>query len=535
METIKKKLNSMVSGAMVMLAAGVAMSSCTNLDEKMYSDLEGGVGGGNVDASELLISAYNSLNSTHQLGNRWNMNEVSTDEAIIPIRGGDWDDSGLHQAIHLHFWDADNGHMSAAFGSLHTAQFRANNVLAAPGATVQERAEARFIRAFAMYDVLNLWGFIVQRKDLQEARENPSVMETKDAIDFIQQELEAIIADLPEFKKTEAYVASKHAARFLLMKLHLNKGTFLNRENPTFAKADMDKVLELAKDIKDDPRDLALSVGGKEYFDNFAPNNDQISKENIFTIINSATRGGRMANVWNTVAHYAMDPSGWNGAATLKKFYESYNTSDVRLGMAYNGYPQEAGRTNPKGENNVGFLVGQQYNLTDGTPLVARNPANAPLVFVPEISFRTSGPTLETAGIRVYKYPFDYEAYDKGQNVNNDWVVFRYADVLLMEAEAILRGGTPGTSADALNLVNGIRAARNATPFPTLTLDNLLDERGRELYWEGWRREDLIRFGKFLEPDEIRTTTSAPHRLLYAVPAQQLAVNPNLKQNPGYE
>jgi len=535
MKTIKKKLNGMAAGAIPLLFAAAALSSCTDLDEKMYSDLESGAGGGGADAAGLLISAYDAQNGQHQAGDRWRLSELSTDEAIIPTRGGDWDDGGTHRAIHLHIWNADNPYMTNAFESLNTIQFRADNVLAAPSATAQQKAEARFIRALAMYDVLNLWGFIVQRKDLQDVWENPTVIETKEAIDLIQQELETLIADLPEFDGTKAYTASKHAARFLLMKLHLNKAVFLNREDPTFAKADMDKVLELAKAIKDDPRGLVLSVGGKEYFDNFAPHNDQASKENIYTLVNNSGSRGGMTSVWKQTVHPNMHPSGWNGAATLKAFYESFNAGDVRRGMAYNGYLGQGAWVNPQNAVNVGFLVGQQYNLRDGTPLVVRNPLDAPMVFVPEVKIQMDGATIETAGVRVVKYAFDHESEANNQGGNNDWAVFRYADLLLMEAEAILRGGTPGTPQDALDLVNSVRAARNAgAPFATLTEDNLLAERGRELYWEGWRREDLIRFGKFLEPNEVRKEKSAPHRLLYPVPTSQMAVNPNLKQNTGY-
>jgi len=530
MKTIKKKLNGMAAGALALLFAGAALSSCTDLEENMYSDLTRGTGDGSVNPSELLVSAYDALNGPHQLGDRWGMNEISTDAAVRPTRGGDWDDGGRHRAIHLHTWNADNSYMSGAFDALNTAQFRASNVIDAPNATAQQKAEARFIRAFAMYDVLSLWGFVVHRDDLRDVKALPVIKQTQEAIDFIQQELEASIADLPEFDKTKAYTASKHAARFLLMKLHLNKGTFLNRETPSFPAADMDKVLALATEIKTSGG-LALSDGGKEYFDNFAPNNDQVSKENIYTLINNSGERNSIVAVRKNVSHYNMDPSGWNGAATLKAFYESFDANDVRRGIAYNGYPGEAGRINPDGRINVGFLAGQQYNMKDGTALEARNPAGAPLVFVPEITIRTQDATLETAGVRVAKYPFDYDSEDKGQGGNNDWAVFRYADVLLMEAEALLH---KGNAADALNIVNSIRNAREVDDFDTLTPDSLLAERGRELYWEGWRREDLIRFGKFLQPNEIRTTASPAHRLLYAVPSQQLVANPNLKQNPGY-
>ncbi len=115
-------------------------------------------------------------------------------------------------------------------------------------------------------------------------------------------------------------------------------------------------------------------------------------------------------------------------------------------------------------------------------------------------------------------------------NASNDWVFFRLADVMLMKAEAQLR---TGAGAAGLLVVNQLRLKRGATAFATLTLDNLLDERGRELYWEGWRRQDLIRFGKFLEPWDLKPSDD-PRNLLFPIPVNDLAVNPNLKQNPGY-
>src|SRR6185369_9047860 len=116
--------------------------------------------------------------------------------------------------------------------------------------------------------------------------------------------------------------------------------------------------------------------------------------------------------------------------------------------------------------------------------------------------------------------------------IDNDYVYFRLADILLMKAEAILRGGT-GTVAGpygstALALVNYIRTlpSRGATALASVTLDQLLDERGRELYLESWRRQDLIRFGKYLAPFQEKDYESDPKYLLFAIPNQQLAVNP---------
>lgn len=505
-----------------LIIVGVVIS-CTDLDEQLRSELEQGVA--SVNAADLLIGAYTALNTPYQHEQRWVLEEISTDAAVAPTRGGDWDDNGVHRAIHLHTWNADNNYMNNTFVNLNTVQFQASNVLR-NNPSAQQAAEARFIRALSMYDVLNFWGVVPFREDLEDFRTTPTTLQTQEAIDFIASELNAIMDDLP--RTGAAYVANQNAARTLLIKLYLNKGTFLNRANPTFDQADMNEVVSLANAIITSNQ-YTISPPGR-YFDNFAPNNHAVSTENIFTLYNeNGVRGGNVDRTWNTIAHYNMEPGGWNGWCTLSDFYDLYDEGDERLGIYYE-YPADT-MSNPDKRRNVGFFIGQQYNMSTGQPLNARNPSSQPLSFTREVGIRTSGNTLETAGIRVLKYAFDYSVLS-GQR-NNDWVVFRYADILLMKAEAILRGGT-GTPEEATALVNSIRVNRGAAPIAALTLDELIDERGRELYWEGWRRQDLIRFGRFLEPGQIRTTQSSSEKLLYPIPSQQLAVNPNLTQNPGY-
>ncbi|GAB3021996.1 RagB/SusD family nutrient uptake outer membrane protein [Niabella terrae] len=496
-----------------------SLFACTKLNEEFRSNLEEGDA---ISASELLVSAYSTLNGPYQQGDRWCMQELSSDEAIAPTRGGDWDDNGRHRAIHLHTWNADNDYMSGCFNSFGTAIFQASNVLR-NNPTEQQAAEARFIRALAMFDMIDLWGIAVYREDLEDFRKDPIVMTAAEGLDFIISEVNEIIGTLPT--GGDAWVASKNAARVLLMKVYLNRGAFINREAPSFDAADMSKVIELADQVTG----YTIAAAGK-YFDNFAPDNDVKSTENIFTLYNKeGERGGGVGNAYNTIAHYNMDPGGWNGWATLGAFYDKFSASDERRGIDYR-YPA-FNKPNPKGARTVGFLAGQQYNLTTGAALNARNPSSQPLVFTHDITIRTSGNTLETAGIRVLKYAYDY-ASQSGQK-NNDWVVYRYADVVLMKAEAMLRGGG-GSAAAALTLVNSIRSKRGAGNLGSLSLDGLLDERGRELYWEGWRRQDLIRFGKFLDARETKPADEDNKVLLYAIPSQQLAVNPSLTQNEGF-
>lgn len=503
--------------------------SCTKLNEEFKGELQ--EGSSNVDPAGLLTTAYNSLNTPYQQEQRWVMQEISTDAAMAPTRGGDWDDNGMHRAIHLHTWNADNGYMNNTFVSLGTAIYNASNVLRFDP-SAQQIAEARLIRALAMFDMLDLYGVAPIRAGdaLEDFRIPPDVLQPQAAIDFMISELNEITAGLPNSDTKSAYVANRNAAKVLLMKIYLNKGAFLNRQAPTFAAEDMNKVIQLAKEITASGF-YTVSAAGK-YFDNFAPDNDVKSTENIFTLFNkNGERGGNVDRAWNTIAHYNMNPGGWNGWCTLSDYYDKFSAADERRGIYYN-YPADTTSNRTKGyhRQNVGFFAGQQYNWSTNQPLPARNPANTPLIFTREVTIRTSGATLETAGIRPMKYAFDYGV--TGQR-NNDWVVFRYADVLLMHAEAILRGGN-GTAGEALALANSIRTKRGVPGFGSLNLDNLLDERARELYWEGWRRQDLIRFGKFLEAWQEKAADPDPKTLVYPIPSQQIAVNPNLTKNPGY-
>ncbi len=514
-----------IAGGFVLTAA-----SCTKLEENFRSELEE-TEEGNVGAASLLINAYTSLNVPYQQEQRWVMQEVSTDAAMAPTRGGDWDDNGMHRAIHLHTWNADNGYMNNTFVSLGTAIYNAGNVLRF-NPSPQQAAEARFIRALVMFDLLDLYGVVPYREgeSAEDFRIPPTTLQPQEAIDFLVAELNEIINALPENGPTAAYVANRNAARTLLMKIYLNKGTFLNRQSPSFAAEDMNQVITLARQISGSAQYTVAAAG--KYFDNFAPDNNVKSTENIFTLFNqNGERGGAVDRTWNTVAHYNMSPGGWNGWCTLSDYYDKFTADDERRGIYYN-YPADTtgNRLRNFRRQNVGFFVGQQYNWSTNRPLMARNPSNAPLSFTREVTIRTSGATLEVAGIRPMKYAFDYAV--TGQR-NNDWVVFRYSDVLLMQAEAILRGGT-GAPADALALVNSIRTNRGVANLTALTLDNLLDERARELYWEGWRRQDLIRFGKFLDAWQEKEADPDPKTLVYPIPSQQIAVNPNLTQNPGY-
>jgi hypothetical protein len=147
----------------------------------------------------------------------------------------------------------------------------------------------------------------------------------------------------------------------------------------------------------------------------------------------------------------------------------------------------------------------------------------------------TGSPDEKTAGARMRKYQTDYNAFKDGKLMDNDWVIFRYADAVLMKAEALLRTGKDD---EALELVNVVRSRAGAPELGTLTLDILLEERLREFAWEGLRRQDLVRFGRFgaattLRPQLPAEATSC-YTDIFPIPADIRALAPSLEQNPGY-
>ncbi len=176
-----------------------------------------------------------------------------------------------------------------------------------------------------------------------------------------------------------------------------------------------------------------------------------------------------------------------------------------------------------------GFLVGQQYAL-NGTPLQDRQ--GNPLEFSRGFVDGNGQPSLinnsERTGIRVMKYN-----PRNGGGFANHVMVMRYSDAHLMKAEAILRGASGG---DVTALVNELRTIRSASPLGSVSESDLLDERGRELYCEGWRRNDMIRFGAYTRQWEFKSAAETGNnaRKLFPIPLPQLLANPNLVQNPGY-
>ncbi len=482
----------------------------------------------------------------------FSLEENTSDESLVPTRAGDWDDNGVWRVLHAHAWDATHGQSQTVFQNLGTLESDATTVLAS-SPTPEQAAEATFLRSLAQFYFLDLYGQVPYRTIPNYNTVNAApVMTPAEAIDTLVTNLTAIIPQLSSSNKN--YQANPDAARFLLMKVLLNKQAFLNRQTPAAADpADMATVYSLGMAIQADGYTLTPN-----YFDNFGPNNGNygapgtggVSTEGIFVYPNNGTstnanltgNGGIDAR-WMMALHYnswdaagVYGGAGWNGFSTIADVYNEFDATDTRRGNVPYPAPNSAG-VSPVSGLNVGLAEGQQYNEA-GAMIQDRKGNN--LVFATTVSLvETNVATLEGDGVRGIKYYPDYAHYTS--TASNQLMMFRFADVLLMMAEADLRGASGG-SADALAIVNNLHSARGAAPIAALTLVNtsnlydgttLLCERQKELWWESWRRQDLIRFGAFLLPWALKTADD-PKFLLFPIPATQLIANPNLKQNPGY-
>jgi len=504
-----KKNNRIVKNIVIGgLSVAIVLSACTDLktneiDSEVINTTSGTFSG---NPTELLASAYDDLGAFTDQANLYALQEQPTDEMIPPTRGVDWGDNGVWRTLHQHTWDATHQQVLDTWNQMNQRAYKCNQILASSPSPAQT-AEAKFLRAFFMYQVMDLYGQVPFRDVNEGVNVAPKVMTRSEAFDFIEKDLQDAVAGLTKIgPQAVQNKASKAAANFLLAKLYLNKAVY--KQDPktpqgpyTFNKAHMDKVIGYVDAIKLDGYNFE-----PEYFNNFSTD---ASKEIIFT-----SPSGTPQNRYYMTLHYDQNPSGWNGFATLADFYAKFNDDDSRKAA-----PSPVGKGKDYHGITRGFLIGQQYK-DDETPLVDSR-TQKPLAFTKDVPL--SGAATDK-GIRVIKY----HPANKG-----NYILMRYADAALMKAEAIVRGGAPTLGETAASIVNGLRAVRKTSALPTVDLAAILDERGRELYWEGVRRNDQIRFGTFTGTWSEKTVTET-FRVLFPIPQQAVDSNPNLSQNPGY-
>ncbi|SDM10126.1 Starch-binding associating with outer membrane [Catalinimonas alkaloidigena] len=500
--------------------------ACTNLDEDIYSSIK------NEDfyqsERQVLASAgpaYVNLRAYTNPDSPWGLNTLTTDEMLIPTRGIHWYNGGIFQRYHRHEWTTSEGAFNASWTFIYSSINSCNRTLyqfsqlEEPSETVTNIGyELRGLRAFYFFNAVDMFGNVplVDRFDVPEGYA-PENEDRKAVFDFTVGELNEILPNLAAPGSDMYGRFHKMAAYATLAKLYLNAEVYTGQPMWDEAIAACDAIINSG----------LYSLQG-DYFANFAKQN-QGSTENIFVIPYSETlptdwgSGGVPArsfqhHLWgihfNGMKRFAGENGGWNGMCAVPSFYKSYDSTDIRRQI---------------------WLQGLQTSTSGEILYCNQERAGEPLIYTADLTGLETA--YENEGVRLAKY--DYTAA-KNFELESDFAIFRYADILLMKAEALMRKNGGMAPGEAVDLVNQVRA-RAFPNMPeklytagTLTLDAMLAERGWELAGEGWRRNDLVRFGQYIRPWDFKEQASPQTRNLFPIPQSQLNANPSLSQNPGY-
>lgn len=511
----------------------LVISSCTKVDVPVENELTP-ANFPTTSAQYILASgaAYVQLRATFATS-YWQMQTLSTDEAILPARAGGWRDGGRYQQLHYHNWTADLPEAADVwtwgFGTISTCNRVIATFASAPDnpAKTTAIAELRATRALMLFFMMDLYGNIPVVTTFGST-DKPTTMDRKDVFAFIEKELTAVIPDLSNIVDQTTYGRpTKYAAYATLAKMYLNAQVYTGTDRYNDAVTMCDNIMQSGK--------FALE---SDYIKMFYPDNGPKIKEFIFAIPYDHAQAQGEQYSWYSLhpalqAKYGLSYRLSNPVSTIPSYYAQFSDpNDIRSTV---------------------WLTGKQYDFS-GNPIIivttnkgldasysGPNPTgtvNFQLNFTPDVTlidiptFEVGGDELGKAkGYRNNKYYPDATATDRNQS--NDVPVFRYADVLLMKAEAILRGATPTNGDNALSLVNQLRTIRKAAPWTSVNLENILQERARELNWECWRRNDLIRFGKYEQSWGYKTDADVNKRL-FPVPSAEIILNSSLKQNTGY-
>lgn len=471
----------------------------------------------------------------------YDLNTFTTDEAMMPTRGGDWYDGGFWQGLYLHRWGVNNEAIYATWEYLYRTVILCNGSLekiqafsaAHPTEEVAPLvAEVRALRAMFYYYIMDLFGSVPLIEKSSPALEEIVQEKRSKVFYFIVKELMDSEPFLSLERSNQPGVYYGRVTRpvvwFLLAKLALNAEVYADDDWTDGSRPDGKSLFFEVDGQSLNAWQTVCRYGEKlaaaeysleeDYTANFAVFNES-SKENIFVIPMDKTLYANQFIYLFRSRHYnhakAYGLGGENGASATKEVLEAFGYDTPQVDARFD-YCYFAGPVND--------LEGRQVMLDDGV---------TPLVYEPwKVALDVSGqPWEKTAGARMKKYEVDPTALKDGKLLDNDIVLFRYADMLLMQSEAKVRNGENGDAE-----LNRVRS-RVGMPPQTATLDCLLEERMRELAWEGWRRQDLIRFGRFTRAYSDRPQLPGEengYTTVFPIPEKVVGMNPNLYQHKGY-
>jgi starch-binding outer membrane protein, SusD/RagB family len=449
---------------------------------------------------------YSPMREFLDNGGWWFAQELTGDGAVGPTRGGDWDDGGKWRVLHQHTWDNNTEAINNMWSRFNNGVTEANRFieLMEPerGDPIIDEAiaKAAILRSFYYYLLIDNYGHVPYITSFLDAPQQPFRHFREEIFFEILSEIETSLPLVePSVSKTGVNLGMSYT---LLAKLYLNHAVYTGTVNPEYwerAEEYCDMVIELGQ------YSLESDALGP-----FITNNDN-SPEHIWAIpYHEDLYHGFNLHMrtlhYNSNLTFNMVVGPWNGFAVMEDHFNTYQENDRRRD---------------------GFLVGQQYTF-DGAPIIDQGAGGVPLVFDPHIPSLTMGPgntpvEIRNSGARVVKFEI---ARGAKADLSNNFPVFRYADVLLMKAEARIRQGLSGDQ-----WVNQVRQRAGLETWTNVTLEMLLEERGREMFWEAHRRQDLIRFGQFNRA-WWEKPASTPARNTFPIPQWAIDTNPNLQNDP---
>ena len=497
----------------LVLFLGFMAAGCTDLDEKVYSQVPvSSYGSTEAEINSLIAPIYSRLRDFNAI--RSGVNNT-TDMFVTPTRrGGDWWDGGAFKEMAQGTWRPLTSPIIADYNTSYSRITECNRIIYmienSEAITDKEPyiAQARAARALRYMVLLDEYGNVPIVTDFTDLTK-PTTKTRTEVYNFVLSELNAIKDVIRADVSSSSYGKyTKGAVYFMLAKMYLNAMVWNPTGGPKWQECidACDEVLALP---------YSLEPNWKEQF---SANNEN-SKEAILVAVNSISS-------YTSIRYYSLhylDPialgipgSAWNGIAAHADFVRSFDPEDKR----YEG----------------SFLIGEMRNPSTGEVLMTAH--GRPLNHTIDITMKYAidadgwGQTEQEDGARCNKWE-----YKKGATqMENDYAIFRLADVYLMKAEAIVRMG--GDNAEATELINALRERVFDDPSKlknSVTLDDIYHERRWELAWEGWGRQDMIRFGTYLNPIPGWRVNQLPeYRLLWPIPQTALDANPNLVQNPGY-
>ena len=483
--------------------------SCTDLDEELYDRVEDGNFGTTPKEIDALVGgAYSSLRGfADGISNNYPtceyvffLNEVVSDEATIPTRGTNWYDGGQYQDAQKHTWKSDNRMILSAWRYNYTGIAKINSIIyqidkssLSAEAKAPIYAELKALRAYYYYQLLDMFGNVPIVTDFEDTG-LPSNSTRKQVYDFVEKELKDA---LPYLSSNVVYSKlTKNVAYSLLARLYLNSEAFIGTER-------WQDCLDMCQQISG----YALTP---DYFANFATEN-QKSGEIIFAIPYDS-KAGTVGNYMSSMScHYlhrfTLSATGdypWsaNGMCAQPGVYSAFSDTDKRK---------------------KAMVAGDQINLATGSVIIMDN--GEPLTYTEEVT--SLADAKENEGVRIGKYEMKAgESWER----DHDFVLIRYAEILMMQAECYVRLGSPDLAKPFVQQVT----ERAGEELPAvIDLDYINQELLKEFAFEGRRRTDNIRFGTFFEPWWEKGATEK-YRGIFPIPSTVLTTNKNLKQNPGY-